>query len=234
MSIKNLSSINKKILEIVELELSKDKDSAHDIGHVLRVYNLALTISKTEKNVDLEVLQAATLLHDIGGAREANDSSGKTDHAVIGAEMSGKILKSLNFSFEKIRHIQDCILSHRYRTDYKPQTIEAKILYDADKLETVGAIGLARAFAWVGRHGAKIYKKIDSIEEYAKENLSDGKINGRIMDKSKHSIHINYELKDKFLLEKLYTETAKKIGKERLKYYQDFLARLDREVEGEI
>lgn len=64
--------------------------------------------------------------------------------------------------------------------------------------------------------------------------MSDGKINGRIMDKSKHSIHINYELKDKFLLEKLYTETAKKIGKERLKYYQDFLARLDREVEGEI
>lgn len=234
MNVSDLSPVDKKILEIVDLELGKNKDSAHDVDHILRVYNLALTIAKIEKDVDLEVLEAATLLHDIGGAKEANDSSGKTDHAVIGAEMSRDILKSLNFSSEKIRHIQDCILSHRYRTDYKPQTIEAKILYDADKLETVGAIGLARAFAWVGRHGAKIYKKVDNIEEYAKENLSDGKINGRIMDKSKHSLHINYELKDKFLLEKLYTETAKKIGEKRLKYYEDFLLRLDKEVEGKI
>lgn len=135
---------------------------------------------------------------------------------------------------KKIKHIQDCILSHRLRNDYKPQTIEAKILYDADKLETVGAIGLARAFAWTGKHNAKIYKKIDDIKKYAEENLSEGKINGRIIDKSKHSVHINYELKDRFLLENLYTKIAKKIGEERLKYYQEFLQRLDRESAGEI
>ncbi|MFA5644553.1 MAG: HD domain-containing protein [Patescibacteria group bacterium] len=234
MKTPTLSSTTQKLLDIAELEMAKVQDSGHDIDHVLRVYNLALKIAQTEKEVDLEVLESAVILHDIGKAKEDQDSSGKVDHAVVGAEMAKEILEPLGFSFEKIRHVQDCILSHRYRNDYKPQTIEAKILHDADKLETVGAIGLARSFVWVGRHNAKIYKKVLDINEYAKSNLSDGKINGRIMDKSKHSIHINYELKDKFLLEKLYTKKAKKIGKERLKYYEKYLARLDREVLGEI
>ena len=223
-----------KIKEIVEQELNQDKDSAYDIDHIMRVYNLAMTIAKTEANVDMDVLQAAVLLHDIGGAKEASDPSGQIDHAIIGAEMAKPILEKFGFSDDKIKHIQECILTHRYRTNNKPETIEAKIVHDADKLETVGAIGIARSFSWVGKHRAKIYKKVDSIEDYAKENLTEGKINGRIMDKSKHSIYINYETKDKFLLENLYTETAKKIGQERLSYYKGFLDRLDKEVVGEL
>jgi uncharacterized protein len=223
-----------KIKEIVEQELDQEKDSAHDIDHIMRVYNLAMTIAKTEANVDLDVLRAGALLHDIGGAKEANDPSGKTDHAIIGAEMARPILESLGFSNDKIKHVQECILAHRYRTNNRPETIEAKIVHDADKLETVGAIGIARAFSWIGKHRAKIYKKVDNIEDYARENLTEGKINGRIMDKSKHSIHINYETKDKFLLENLYTETAKKIGQERLTYLKEFLDRLDKEVIGEL
>ncbi len=229
-----MTEIFEKIKKIVEEELSQGKDSSHDIDHVVRVYNLAMIIAKTESNVDKDVLGISALLHDIGGAKEANDPSGKTDHAIIGAEMAENILKRFAFSDEKIRYIQACILSHRHRTDNKPETIEAKILYDADKLETVGAIGLARAFSWIGKHNAKIYKKVDSIDEYAKENLSEGKTNGRIMDKSKHSIHINYETKEKFLLDNLYTKTAKKIGQERLEYFKMFLDRLDKEVLGEL
>jgi uncharacterized protein len=221
-----------KIKEIVEKELNQEKDSAHDIDHIMRVYALAMTIAKSEKDVDLDVLQAGVLLHDIGGAKEAHDSTGQTDHAVIGAEMAKPILEDLGFSADKIKHIQDCILSHRYRNDYKAETIEAKIVHDADKLETVGAVGLARAFAWVGKHKAKIYKKMD-IDEYIKENQG-GKLNGRIQDKSKHSAHINYEVKDKFLLEKLYTETARAIGRERLSYYKEFLDRLEKEVNGQL
>jgi len=174
------------------------------------------------------------LLHDIGGAKEANDPSGKTDHAIIGAEMAKPILEKFGFPEDKIKHVQECILTHRYRTNNKPETIEAKIVHDADKLETVGAIGIARAFSWIGKHQAKIYKKVDSIEEYARENLTEGKINGRIMDKSKHSVHIDYETKDKLLLENLYTETAKKIGQERLSFYKEFLDRLDEEMVGEL
>lgn len=223
-----------KIKEIVEAELNQEKDSAHDIDHIMRVYNLALTIAKTEKNVDMDVLQAGVLLHDIGGAKESKDQSGQTDHAVIGAEMAKPILEKFGMSSDKIKHVQECILSHRYRTNNKPKTIEAKIVHDADKLETAGAIGIARAFSWIGKHRAKIYKKVDNIEEYAKENLTEGKINGRIIDKSKHSVYINYETKDKFLLDGLYTESSKKIGQERLAYYKEFLDRLDKEVNGEL
>ena len=228
-----MEEIFQKIKEIVEAELNQEKDSAHDIDHIMRVYNLAMTIAKTEDNVDMDVLQAGVLLHDIGGAKEANDPSGQIDHAIIGAEMARPILEKFEMSPDKIKHVQECILSHRYRTHNKPETIEAKIVHDADKLETVGAIGIARAFSWIGKHRARIYKKVDSIEDYAKENLSGGEIKGRIMDKSKHSVWINYETKDKFLLENLYTESAKKIGQDRLAYYKDFLDRLDREVAGE-
>lgn len=95
-------------------------------------------------------------------------------------------------------------------------------------------IGVARAFIWISRHHAKIFKKVDDIDAYAKENLTEGKISGRIVDKSKHSIHINYETKDKFLLNNLYTETAKRIGEERAEYYKGFIDRLEKEVNGEI
>jgi len=223
-----------KIKEIVEQELNQDKDSAHDIDHVMRVYNLALNIAQHEQGVDLEIVEAAVLLHDIGGAKENLDPSGQTDHAIIGAEMAEPILKSFDFPDYKIKQIQDCILSHRYRTNHIPKTIEAKIVHDADKLETVGAIGIARAFAWIGKNRARIYKTVDSIEAYAQENLTEGKINGRIMDKSKHSVHINYETKDKLLLENLYTESAKKIGQERMIYFKGFLDRLEKEVRGEL
>lgn len=222
------------IKKIVEAELNHDIDSAHDIDHIMRVYNLALTIAKSEQNVDLDILQAAVLLHDIGGAREANDPSGQTDHAIIGAEMAKPILEELGYSESQIKHVQQCIISHRYRTDNKPESIEARILHDADKLETVGAIGIARSFAWVGKYKAKIFKKVEDIIKYAEENLMNGKVNGRIIDKSKHSVHINYETKDKFLLDNLYTETSKKIGEERLAYYKGFLDRMEKEANGEL
>lgn len=106
--------------------------------------------------------------------------------------MAKPILERFGFSSDKIKHVQECILAHRYRTNNRPETIEAKIVHDADKLETSGVIGIARAFSWIGKHRAKIYKRADNIEEYAKENLIEGKINGRIMDESKHSVHINY------------------------------------------
>lgn len=223
-----------KIKDIVEKEMSQEKDSTHDIDHILRVYNLAMKMVESEPSVDMDVLQAAVLLHDIGGAKEANDSSGQTDHAVVGAEMAKGILENSGFSNDQIKHVQACILSHRYRTDSKPETLEAKIVHDADRLETVGAIGLARTFSWIGRHRAKIFKKVDNIEDYAKENLVGGKVNGRIIDKPKHSAQINYETKEKYILDSLYTDTAKKIGAERLAFYKGFLDRLEREVNGEL
>jgi uncharacterized protein len=221
-----------KIRECAENEIKGTTDAGHDMNHVMRVYNLALTIAKNEKDVDLEVLQAAALLHDIGGHKEMSDPTGRTDHAIVSAEMSEPILAKLGFAGGKIKYIQDCIISHRYKTENKPTTIEAKILFDADKLDSLGAIGVARAFIWIEKNHANIYKKVD-IDEYIKENMN-GKINGRIQDKSKHSPQIEFEVKTKFLIDKLYTETAKKICQERFEFFKNFLERLEREINGEI
>ena len=217
-----------KIKEIVEKELSC---SAHNIDHVMRVYNLALRLAENE-DLDLEALKAAVLLHDIARVKEDNDPTGNTDHARLGSEMAVPILQKLGFSEGKIKHIQDCIISHRYRTGNEPKTKEARILFDADKLDVLGAIGIARGFAWIGRNNAKIYTDID-IDEYIKDNLG-GKINGRIQDITKHSPQIDFEIKTKFLIDKLYTTKAKEMGKERMKFYKDFLDRLEKEVKGEI
>ncbi|MCK9379165.1 MAG: HD domain-containing protein [Candidatus Moranbacteria bacterium] len=218
-----------KIKEIVKKELAFC--SAHNFEHVMRVYNMAVRLAENE-DVDIEVVKMASLLHDIGGAREINDPSGKTDHALESAKMAKPILEELGYSEDKIKHILDCIISHRYRTENKPKTKEAQIVFDADKLETVGAIGVARAFTWIGRNNANIYRKVD-IEEYAKENLG-GKINGRIQDKTKHSPQIQWETKDKFILDYLYTDKAQEIAKERMEFSKMFLERLEKEINNEL
>ncbi len=219
-----------KIKNIVEKELNEC--SAHDINHVMRVYNLALNISEGE-DVDLEVIKAAALLHDIGGKKEMEDPTGNTDHAVESAKMAKPILKELDFSDDKIKHICNCIISHRYRTVNKPKTKEAEIIFDADKLEIVGAIGIGRSFYWNGKNNAHLYRKIN-IEEYIKENLVGGELNGRIKDKTKHSPQIAFETKDKFIVDKVYTKKAKQIAKERLEFSEKFFDRFEKEINGEM
>ncbi len=219
--------LEEKIKKIVKKEL--EYCPAHNFDHVTRVYNLAVHLAE-EENVDLEIIKLGALLHDIAGRKELNDSSGNTDHAVEGAKMAKLILKDLKYPDEKIKHIENCIVSHRYRTNSKPKTQEAKIIFDADKLETTGAIGIARAFVWVGRNNAHIYRKIDT-KKYAKENLS-GSLNGRIQDKTKHSPQLNWETKDKYILNYLYTDKAKKIAKKRIIFTTKFLEKLENEING--
>ncbi len=218
-----------KIREIVEKELSC---SAHDMDHVDRVYNLCLHLAKGEK-VDIDVLRAAVLLHDIAKSREYNDKTGTFDHATEGAKIAGGVLKKLDFPEDKIKHIKDCIISHRYKTDNKPKTLEAKILFDADKLEAVGAIGVVRAYVWIGKNNGRIYYKLDNLDEYIKNNLG-GKINGKVKDRTIHSPQIELETKVKFLVDRLFTKKAKKIGRERVKYFKEFLHRLEKEIKGKI
>lgn len=209
-----------------------DDCPAHNIDHVMRVFNMAMILASSE-DVDQEVVAAAALLHDIGGRRELEDLTGSTDHAVVGAEMAEPILKELGYSPKKIKHIQDCIITHRHRTSNKPQTIEAQIVHDADRLETVGAIGAARICAWVGTNNAKLYKRI-SVEEYAKENLVGRQPNGRILDPKKHSPQMAYLTKDRYIIDNVYTKKAKEIAAERLSFLEQFHDRMEKEIKGEL
>ncbi len=168
----------KKIIEIVQDELTC---SAHNLDHVFRVYNLCLLLAKYEKDVDLEILIPSALLHDIARVKESRDNSGEIDHAVLGAEMAEDILRSLRYEEEKIEKIKHCIITHRFRTGNEPKTIEAKILFDSDKLDAIGATGIARTFMLAGQFGQRLLAN-EPLDNYLNDNTVN---NGRLKDVSK-------------------------------------------------
>lgn len=139
----NIDERHKKIVEIVKDKLTC---SAHNLDHVFRVYNLCLLIAKYEENVDLEILIPSALLHDIARVEESKDKTGEIDHAVLGSLVAENILRKLEYDEEKIEKVKHCIISHRFRTGNEPNTIEVKILFDSDKLDVIGASGIARTF----------------------------------------------------------------------------------------
>ena len=224
--------IIEEIKKIVEKEM-EGTDPSHDFLHVTRVYNLCLKIAKYEQNVDLEILKLAALLHDIARLKEDFDETGKIRHEVEGAKMAEEILTKFNFPKEKIKKVKECIISHRFRGGNEPKTIEAKILFDADKIDVVGATGIARTFISAGMHKQKIYRDIE-INEYIKENLEGGKENGRIIDLQKHSPNLEFETKFKRVLERVHTKKGKELALERIEYVKNFFERLKKEISGEL
>ena len=151
----------------------KNAKGSHDWSHIERVYNLAMEIGRKEK-ADLEILKLSAIFHDIG--RKSQDrSKGKNDHSKIGAKLAKKILKKYNFETEKIKKIIHCIETNRFRGKKKPKSKEAKILFDADKLDAIGAIGIGRAFLFAGEIGAKLHNKnpdIEKTKEYTTEDTA--------------------------------------------------------------
>ncbi|WP_346939835.1 HD domain-containing protein [uncultured Clostridium sp.] len=216
---------HKRIMEIVQEKLTC---SAHNLDHVFRVYNLCLLIAKHEEEVDLEILIPSALLHDIARVEESKDKTGKLDHAILGSEISEDILRKLQYEEEKIQRIKHCIIAHRFRTGNEPNTVEAKILFDSDKLDAIGAIGIARTFMLSGQFGQRLTVN-EPLNEYMECNTVE---NGRLKDVSKHTPFIEYEVKFKKIPDKLYTKKAKEIGKERLKFMEEYFNRLQLEIEG--
>lgn len=131
------------------------KDSAHDRQHIDRVLYAALDIGEHEQDVNFDILIAACLLHDVARPLEAPGSD--VCHARAGGAMAYDFLRSIGWGEEACRHVRDAIITHRYRTDARPQTIEAKILFDADKLDAAGALGIARTLLYKGQHGQPLY-----------------------------------------------------------------------------
>jgi len=211
----------KTILEKVKKE-AKNKlsgiNSCHEWEHTERVYNLAINIGKKEK-ADLEVLGLAAMLHDIA-RKEEDKSNGKIDHAEEGAILAKKVLSKYNISKEKIENIAHCIQTHRYRNNKIPQTKEAKILYDADKLDAIGAIGIGRAFSFAGHVGAKVHNKDVDLKKTKQYSVDD-------------TAWREYEMKLKYIKDKILTKEGKRIANQRHKFMKVFFERLNKEVEGE-
>ncbi|MFA5303427.1 MAG: HD domain-containing protein [Candidatus Nanoarchaeia archaeon] len=138
---------------------------AHDVFHVKRVYYNALELAKTLK-CDIEVVKASALLHDV--ARFLEDEK-NVCHAQEGAKMAEKILKKYDYSPLQVSNIIHCIKVHRYSKDMKPETVEAKILQDADRLDTLGAITIGRVFHYAGGHNEPMHDpKIKPHKTYKK------------------------------------------------------------------
>ena len=220
----------KPLIDSVKQELSV---AAHDMEHIIRVYRQCLHLAKFEDNVDIHILKTAAILHDIARAREDNDPSRTIDHASLGAKMSKEILRHLDYSENQINQITHCIRSHRFRESESPMTIEAKILFDADKLDVLGPVGIARSFMISGAFHQSMYLDTN-LDEYIKENLLNGKPDGRIIDVSKHSPNLEFENKFRKIPGRLYTQKGREIGRKRLDYMERFFEDLKKQIDGHL
>ncbi len=138
-----------------------DEPGSHGFDHTLRVIALCEYIG-TKEQADMDILIPAAIFHDI--ARPPERTTG-VPHEEKGAEMAAEYLNGISYGAERIIHIQHAIRAHRFSTALVPKTREAKILSDADKLDAMGAIGIARTFLSAGERGGDIQDGIDHIHE---------------------------------------------------------------------
>lgn len=127
----------------------------HGWDHTERVLMLALHMGRIE-GADLDVIGLGALLHDVGRHRE-DRSAGAICHAEEGAVIARKILRRHGVEGPLAERVVHCIRGHRFRGSNRPETREARILFDADKLDAIGAVGIGRAFLFAGEHGAKLH-----------------------------------------------------------------------------
>lgn len=192
------------------------EDSAHDKEHVYRVLYNALEIAKAEGDIDYDVLITACLLHDIG--RKEQFENPKLCHATVGSEKAFAFLKQAGFSEDFARQVSQCILTHRFRKSCEPQTLEAKILFDADKLDGTGAIGIARTLLYQGKMTHPLYLV-----------LPDGSISNGEADPVP-SFFQEYNFKLKKLYDRFYTAEGVRLAQERRFAAEAFYHGLFREV----
>ena len=196
-------------------------DPVHGFDHVLRVLNVAEKIGK-ELDADLEVLRTAALLHDATGADPA-DGSGRSTHEHDSAFFAKEILSAMGWEEDRIVPVLHCIRSHRYRGTERPDTLEAKILFDADKLDVVGAFGVARTI------GYALQAKQPIFAEPSERFLEHGE---NEVDES-HSAYHEYLFKLRHVKNRLYTDPAKALAEERYRVLTDFFEQLARASRGE-
>ncbi len=192
---------------------------AHDFDHVLRVLRLAERVGSAE-GADLQVVRTAALLHDIG------EAEGREEHHLRGAEMAQQILAGAPEAF--VEQVTHAIAAHRFRTSPEPRTLEARVLSDADRLDAIGAIGIARVYAYAGAHEGSLWRlpwrEIAALGVAMPPNRAAG---------SGYTPSHEFVYKLDRIPERLYTATARAIAEERQRFMRMFFDRLDLEMAGE-
>jgi len=190
---------------------------SHDWSHTQRVYRLCERIGPAE-GADMDVLRIAALLHDIG--RNVQDSAkGAVCHAKKGAELAVPLVADLSLARIRKENVIHCIRTHRYRGNHVPETVEARVLFDADKLDAIGAVGVARAYLFAGELGAKLHNPGNDIENTRQYSVDD-------------TGYREYRVKLCRIRDRILTDTGKKLADERHAFMVEFFERFINEYEG--
>lgn len=196
--------------------LYDNADAVHDFDHVLRVLKLAERIAKAE-GADVPVVRTAALLHDVD--RRAAEEAG-TDHAAAAAGRTREILADQPRGV--VEAVCHAVAAHRFRTEPMPSTLEAQVLFDADKIDAIGAVGVARAFAYGGAHDQRLWTALESVD--VGRWLVDGD------EADTHTPVHEFVVKLSRIKDSLYTPTGRMIAASRHEFMVSFFDRLEQEV----
>ncbi len=217
-----MNQLVKKTYEYIK-EKQMGESTGHDWWHTQRVFNMAIKLAEAQTQpVDLKIVMLGALLHDI---EDWKFNDGDEDAGPRAAE---EWLKECGADDTLIQHIKEIIkdLSYKGSGTATMKTLEGRIVQDADRLDAVGAIGIARCFAFGGAFGNEIYNP----EIPARVNISAEEYKSR--DSKMTTVNHFYE--KLFRLKDLYnTEEAKKIGMERHHYMKQFMYQLLEDCQGE-
>jgi uncharacterized protein len=191
---------------------------SHDWDHTLRVLRLCEHMGP-EEGADMVVLRIAALLHDIGRSRQ-DEANGALCHAAEGAGMAEPLLENLDLDPGRKANVIHCIRTHRFRGGCCPQTIEAKVLFDADKLDAIGAVGVARAYLFAGELGARLHNPNHDIAGTAAYSAED-------------TGYREYKIKLCKIRDRILTATGRGLAEERHRFMEQFFERFIAETEGE-
>jgi uncharacterized protein len=202
-------------------EWYQDADAVHDFSHIERVYRMSERLAKAE-GADMEIVHAAALLHDAEGTAPGGEA--RLEHHLRSAAFAGEILRTEGWPAARIAAVQHCVRAHRYRDDREPPaTIEAKCLFDADKLDVLGAIGAVRVALYAALAGTPLYALPSA------QFLETGKeLPGEL-----HSAYHEYLFKLRNVENRLFTQTARQLAQQRGEYLKQFFDQLIAEINGE-
>ncbi len=190
--------------------------NAHGFDHALRVTALAERIARAE-GADVEIVRTAALLHDL-----AADGPQRDDHHTLGADQAQEILLGLGHPPERVEAVVHCIRAHRYRRpEDAPQTLEAQCVFDADKLDAIGAVGVARAFVYGAELGQPMWGKVSP-------KYKAGQATGE-----PHTAHHEFYHKLMRVRDRMYTTTGRQLAADRHRVMVEFFNRMSRELAGD-
>lgn len=195
-------------------QLYVGNDAVHDFDHVLRVLALAERLTQAE-GADWDIVRTAALLHD--AARGHGDRMAM-DHALAGAELARELLADQ--PPEVVDAVAHAIAAHRFRGGPAPETLEARVLHDADKLDAIGAIGIARAFAFAGHEGQRLWSEVRPGYVESPDTRHE------------HTPVHEFHIKLIKIRERLLTTSARHLAVERHAFMVAYYDRLEREVRG--